>query len=382
MLQESEGPRLGQEKRTSLQGSAEPVHNTRKRGPGGDFTVPGTPQGANTARSMGIGAQHARTASGTARESFDVESPENTREGAYPHDSEFSRGPTGPKLNLYDPNIDSTNTGKGVRREKNRTFGNLARPSQPPRVFSTAQPPFQPLPQQEQELVQRDELRTQPDIPRGRQTLSQNLIDEKENTVDQSGEPQVDEYPSRDGDPDPLESEPEMLLQPETRPISHEQLVVEVKGIYAGLVMVEAKCIDIDERQSTAAQEKDPARRINLKNDQWQSLIALHKQLLHEHHDFFLASQHPSASPALSRLAAKYSMPARMWRHGIHAFLEVQRHRLPESLEHMLAFIYIAYSMMALLYETVSAFEDTWIECLGETDLTVFQLDLLIQSIA
>ncbi|KAM0804193.1 hypothetical protein BDR22DRAFT_800550 [Usnea florida] len=157
-----------------------------------------------------------------------------------------------------------------------------------------------------------------------------------------------------------------MLLQPDTRPISHEQLVVEVKGIYAGLVMVEAKCIDIDERQSAAAQEKDPSKRTDLKNDQWQSLIALHKQLLHEHHDFFLASQHPSASPALSRLAAKYSMPARMWRHGIHAFLEVLRHRLPQSLEHMLAFIYIAYSMMALLYETVSTFEDTWIECLGD----------------
>ena len=30
----------------------------------------------------------------------------------------------------------------------------------------------------------------------------------------------------------------------------------------------------------------------------------------------------------------------------------------------MLAFIYLAYSMMALLYETVPAFEVTWIECL------------------
>lgn len=76
-----------------------------------------------------------------------------------------------------------------------------------------------------------------------------------------------------------LEVEPKMLLQPETRPISHEHLVVEVKGIYAGLVMVEAKCIDIDERQSAAAQEKDPLQRTHLKNDQWQSLIALHKQV-------------------------------------------------------------------------------------------------------
>ena len=163
-----------------------------------------------------------------------------------------------------------------------------------------------------------------------------------------------------------MDEEPKILLQPETRPISHEQLVVEVKGIYAGLVMVEAKCIDVDEKQSAAAQDRNSARRSHLTTEQWQALIALHKTLLHEHHDFFLASQHPSASPALSRLAAKYSMPARMWRHGIHAFLEVLRHRLPESLDHMLTFIYIAYSMMALLYETVPTFEDTWIECLGD----------------
>ena len=177
------------------------------------------------------------------------------------------------------------------------------------------------------------------------------------------------EQPLSDGDSPPLdepsedsEVEPEMLLQPDTRPISHEQLASEVKSIYAGLVMVEAKCIEVDERQSTA----NASSKLELRDDQWQSLIAFHKQLLHEHHDFFLASQHPSASPALKRLAAKYLMPARMWRHGIHAFLEVLRHRLPESIEHMLAFIYIAYSMMALLYETVGTFEDTWIECLGD----------------
>ena len=162
------------------------------------------------------------------------------------------------------------------------------------------------------------------------------------------------------------EAEPEVLEQPETRPISHDQLVIEVKGIYARLVMVEAKCIDIDEKQTAAAKEKDLSKKIELKNDQWQELITLHKQLLHEHHDLFLASQHPAASPAQSRLAAKYSMPARMWRHGIHAFLEILRHRLPDSLEHMLAFIYIAYSMMALLFETVPTFEDTWVECLGD----------------
>ncbi|ORY72190.1 uncharacterized protein BCR38DRAFT_419190 [Pseudomassariella vexata] len=57
-----------------------------------------------------------------------------------------------------------------------------------------------------------------------------------------------------------------------------------------------------------------------------------------------------------------------MWRYGIHSFLELLRMCLPASLEHMLTFISIAYSMLALLYETVPAFEDIWIECLGGLD--------------
>ncbi|GKU11023.1 unnamed protein product, partial [Fusarium langsethiae] len=152
-----------------------------------------------------------------------------------------------------------------------------------------------------------------------------------------------------------------MMPQPKARPISQDQLVAEVKGIYAGLVMVETKCIEVDNAQSS---NTDANSKLN--NEQWQALIALHRTLLREHHDFFLASQHPSASPALRRLASKYAMPARMWRHGIHSFLELLRHRLPASLEHMLTFLYLAYSMMALLYETVPDFEDTWIECLGD----------------
>ena len=158
--------------------------------------------------------------------------------------------------------------------------------------------------------------------------------------------------------------------------------------------MVEAKCIEVDNKQAMLA-SADPGVQPKLNNQQWQALIALHRTLLHEYQyvnlrirksfsslpetrsyrqlltrlvfsDFFLASQHPSASLALRRLASRYAMPARMWRHGIHSFLELLRHRLPASLDHMLAFIYLAYSMMALLYETVPAFEETWIECLGD----------------
>jgi len=130
--------------------------------------------------------------------------------------------------------------------------------------------------------------------------------------------------------------------------------------------MVEGKCIKVGVKQAAIAREAPPGEIPKLSNEQWQALIALYRTLLREFHDFFQASQHPSATPAVRRLAIKYAMPARLWRHGIHSFLEVLRNRLPDSLDHMLAFIYLAYNMMMNLFETVPAFEETWIECLGD----------------
>ena len=215
------------------------------------------------------------------------------------------------------------------------------------------------------------------------------------------------------------------LRQPLIRQITHDELVVEVKSIYKGLISLESKAIEVDDIQMTSIppgqrgpddektpgggrgllpltskailpkpvphetearvwqserplpqpgyserprppEAKLPPRYPELTPDKYRSLIALHKQLLHEHHDFFLASQHPAATPNLSGLAGKYAMAGRMWKHGVHRFLEVLRVRLPHSSEHMLAFIYISYSMLTLLYETVPVFESTWIECLGD----------------
>ena len=306
--------------------------------------------------------QHAKTASGGISVGRDQGFSD---QGKQISDLEYRRDTPGGATSLWDPNTDNPSSGKAFPRDRHQSLANNpsrrlnpikdhASKARKPSLLQRNRRP-QALKTRQEQSMSND---PSPTVLEGSQKP---LRPGREEALTGGDSPPPDEPPEGS------EAEPEMLLQPDTRPISHEQLVVEVKGIYAGLVMVEAKCIDIDERQSAAAQEKNPNKRINLKNDQWQSLIALHKQLLHEHHDFFLASQHPSASPALSRLAAKYSMPARMWRHGIHAFLEVLRHRLPESLEHMLAFIYIAYSMMALLYETVSTFEDTWIECLGNS---------------
>lgn len=165
-----------------------------------------------------------------------------------------------------------------------------------------------------------------------------------------------------------LDPEPEMLLQPETRLISHDQLIAEVKEIYAGLVMVESKCIEVDEQQALAAQEQDPSKQKKLTNEQWQALNSLHRTLLHEHYDFFLASHHPSASPSLRNLAIQYDMPRRMWQHAVHSFLEVLLQRLPDSFNAMNTFIHEAYSTLEHLYEKAPMFRDTWKECLIDLD--------------
>ncbi|KAK3933508.1 hypothetical protein QBC46DRAFT_401949 [Diplogelasinospora grovesii] len=55
-----------------------------------------------------------------------------------------------------------------------------------------------------------------------------------------------------------------------------------------------------------------------------------------------------------------------MWRNGIYSFLKMLRHRLPHSFEHMLTFIYMAYSIIGLLLKTVPVFEEIWIECLRD----------------
>jgi hypothetical protein len=66
-------------------------------------------------------------------------------------------------------------------------------------------------------------------------------------------------------------------------------------------------------------------------------------------------------------------MPGRMWRIGIHPFLEELRLRLPvddqdlqDTRDYMVAFFHLCYQVMELLYEMIPAFERTWVECLGD----------------
>ena len=122
--------------------------------------------------------------------------------------------------------------------------------------------------------------------------------------------------------------------------------------------MVENRAIDLDKRKTV------DAKLGFITPDAWRAMIGIHRTLLNEYHDFFIASQHPSASQSLRSLAKKYNMPARMRKHGIHTFLEILRQQLPYSREFMIQFIYHAYHVICLLLETVPAFKGTWVGCL------------------
>ncbi|KHO01376.1 uncharacterized protein MAM_00377 [Metarhizium album ARSEF 1941] len=148
----------------------------------------------------------------------------------------------------------------------------------------------------------------------------------------------------------------EMIRELVTREICSDQLVPEITGIYSGIILLESKCMEYGRTQLD----------VDLNPVQYKALSGLHRSLLNEYHDFLLASQHPSASEKLKDLPSRLFIPARMWRHGIHSYLELLRRKLPGSHEYMLSFVYIAYSMVGLLYETIPLFRDTWIECLGD----------------
>ncbi|RPA77732.1 hypothetical protein BJ508DRAFT_164207 [Ascobolus immersus RN42] len=166
-------------------------------------------------------------------------------------------------------------------------------------------------------------------------------------------------------------SEPAIPIQPNAEDIKPfkqldvpqiqpDQLIREAKSIYAAMLMVENKCNEVDRQEDAKVRSGDiqhiPAAR-------YKELVVLHRTLLYEQYDFFLACSHPAATPELRSLPykGKYGLPERIWKSGIHSFLGVLRHHLPDSLEDMRTFLHMAYGVVCLLYETIPSHKATWI---------------------
>ncbi|EDN04739.1 predicted protein [Histoplasma mississippiense (nom. inval.)] len=67
-------------------------------------------------------------------------------------------------------------------------------------------------------------------------------------------------------------------------------------------------------------------------------------------------------------------MPPRMLHHGIYAFLEVMKSRLPDSRNYMIQFLQHVYDLIQVLVESAPRFKNMWLECLG--DLAAYRMSL------
>ncbi|KAG5294540.1 hypothetical protein I7I48_11085 [Histoplasma ohiense] len=135
--------------------------------------------------------------------------------------------------------------------------------------------------------------------------------------------------------------------------VKEERLVNEARDICATLALVDGEYIETCQNC--------------LCPTPWQALISLHKRILHELHDFFRASQQPSAVSVLDVLRSKYSMQKPMWRHGIHSFLGLSCQHLLAFIDHMLPPpIYAAYLLLPCPIGVARTFEDTCIGCLHD----------------
>jgi hypothetical protein len=148
-----------------------------------------------------------------------------------------------------------------------------------------------------------------------------------------------------------------MDSQPDHPLISQDEMPAEVNSIYNDLVIAEHKCIEAHLMKAQLVREA-PEGVLPKLSKKYKVLISFGRTLLNQHYQFLAAVQHPSRTPAIRQLPAKYDIPARLYRHGIYDFVELFMVRLPESFDYMLWYIYLAYPMMLLILETALNFKD------------------------
>jgi hypothetical protein len=122
--------------------------------------------------------------------------------------------------------------------------------------------------------------------------------------------------------------------------------VSEVQTVYARLVKVEETCTHIEQGQS-----KNSERNPDLNNEQWEALQAIHRSLLREHHELFIASS--LAGPQLRhfrKIAHDHSLQSRSLRRFSDCLLPLlKREQDLESARQWLEIMKLSSSLIEIL---------------------------------
>jgi hypothetical protein len=146
------------------------------------------------------------------------------------------------------------------------------------------------------------------------------------------------------------------VLLHQNSPMSQEELIAEIKASYTIIL----RLASVFNNRINAYVKTICEGASCTSTEHWPSLTALHSTLLHKHHDFFLATQHPSASPALRQLASKYAMPTRMWKNGIQPILELFRLNLDGRTGHVQDFLRDTRHTLKMFQENLPGMVDDW----------------------
>lgn len=183
-------------------------------------------------------------------------------------------------------------------------------------------------------------------------------------------------HPSPDSNVDGSSAEITSVCQPDS-PATKDNLLDEVKNIYASVARRQKpqgglmnKIHLIHERVNTQENLCMDFHDFFLPNQiltkqMCKDRLEAQKDLIQAYLAYFLACQHPLTTEDIAALPQGYGMEQRLLQYGIHGLLELMRNQ-SELAEDKLHFLDIAQATMTFLYQMVSQFEVTWMECLGE----------------
>ncbi|KAF3904060.1 hypothetical protein ABW20_dc0106557 [Dactylellina cionopaga] len=140
--------------------------------------------------------------------------------------------------------------------------------------------------------------------------------------------------------------QPQQERRPSASPISQEELIAEVKTIYAGLVMVETDCMDTDTLGRIPSTTAHPNQTPQLNNKQQLLLINLHKTLLQEDQSFSKAPHHLLSSLSAKQVASKDKNSVR-WKEALDMVLKCLENRQADlnfEEAHHMAYLNISFS--------------------------------------
>lgn len=134
--------------------------------------------------------------------------------------------------------------------------------------------------------------------------------------------------------------------------------------VYEDVLALEGRCNEIDRIEEARVREVGCTELEALLANSYTDLVNLHISLIQKYKELIFACSHSAGLLAL--VPATSGIPVRLWRSGIHTCLDILRHHLPDSLEHILMFINTAYQEVTSLSEQDKSRKATWLEVLGD----------------